>query len=155
MKFSWVVRHPINQTASVVFDQMNEQLFEVLSPPKWMAVVERNDGVKVGDEIWVKLKFPISGFWKTCIIERVEEAPYSFTDESKFVLPFGMRYWKHVHRVVPVDNQTCKIEEHVTWESSNWRIGIILNLGFWLMMRGRRKMYQKYFEKNAFGVDMK
>jgi ligand-binding SRPBCC domain-containing protein len=82
-------------------------------------------------------------------------APYFFTDESKVDLPFGMRYWKHVHRVVPIDNQTCRIEEDVTWESSNWWIGFILNLGFWLMMRGRRKMYQKYFEKNAFGVDMK
>jgi hypothetical protein len=31
----------------------------------------------------------------------------------------------------------------------------VLNLGFWFMMKGRRKTYQKYFEKIALGVDRK
>ena len=155
MKFNWVVAHPVSLNASVVFDHLNERLFNELQPPSWLAEVKRNDGVAVGNEIWVQLHFPISGLWKTKIIERKETAPFFFIDESTVQLPFGMRYWKHIHRVVPIDNQSCKIEEDVQWESSNPLIGFVLNLGFWFMMRRRRKTYQKYFEKIALGVDRK
>lgn len=152
MKYSWVVRHPIPLNGKIVFDHLDERLFEVLQPPKWMAKIIRNDGVEQGDEIWVKLLFPIPGLWKTQIIKR-DVVGLFFTDESKAQLPIGMRYWKHIHRVVHVGENSCRIEEDIEWESSNHFLGFFLNIGFRLMMTGRRKMYQKYFEKIAFTLD--
>ena len=155
MKYAWVVEHPIPLNASIVFEHLDERLFIELQPPTWLAEIKRNDGVEVGNEIWVQLYFPISGLWKTIIVERKETAPFFFVDESTVQLPSGMRYWKHIHRVVPISEHSCKIEEDVQWESSNRLIGFVLNLGFWFMMKGRRKTYQKYFEKIALGVDRK
>ena len=155
MKYAWVVEHPIPLNASIVFEHLDERLFIELQPPPWLAEIKRNDGVEVGNEIWVQLYFPISGLWKTKIVERKETAPFFFVDESTVQLPSGMRYWKHIHRVVPISEHSCKIEEDVQWESSNRLIGFVLNLGFWFMMKGRRKTYQKYFEKIALGVDRK
>ena len=155
MKYAWVVEHPIPLNASIVFEHLDERLFIELQPPTWLAEIKRNDGVEVGNEIWVQLYFPISGLWKTKIVERKETAPFFFVDESTVQLPSGMRYWKHIHRVVPISEHSCKIEEDVQWESSNRLIGFVLNLGFWFMMKGRRKTYQKYFEKIALGVDRK
>ena len=155
MKYAWVVEHPIPLNASIVFEHLDERLFKELQPPPWLAEIKRNDGVEVGNEIWVQLYFPISGLWKTKIVERKETAPFFFVDESTVQLPSGMRYWKHIHRVVPISEHSCKIEEDVQWESSNRLIGFVLNLGFWFMMKGRRKTYQKYFEKIALGVDRK
>lgn len=155
MKYAWVVEHPIPLNASIVFEHLDERLFNELQPPTWLAEIKRNDGVEVGNEIWVQLHFPISGLWKTIIVERKETAPFFFVDESTVQLPSGMRYWKHIHRVVPVTEHSCKIEEDVQWESSNRLIGFVLNLGFWFMMKDRRKTYQKYFEKIALGVDRK
>lgn len=155
MKFTWVIEHPLPYRADWVFEHMDERLFQSLKPPAWMAEIQRNDGVQVGDEIWVRLKFPVLGLWKTKIIGRNEQSPFSFTDESKTQLPWGMKYWKHIHRVVPLDNQSCKIEEDVEWVANNALVGLFLNMGFKSMMILRRQIYEKYFEKVAIGVDTK
>jgi ligand-binding SRPBCC domain-containing protein len=152
-KFHFVIKHQIPFEASWVFQHLNETLFEELLPPRWIAEPLRNDGVEVGDEIWMNMKFPLRGIWKTKIIHRVQsEQQYWFTDAADIQLPKGMVQWIHIHRVKEINQNSSVIEEDITWIANNWLIGSILNFIFMIEMKMRYRSYKKYFKKISIGA---
>lgn len=137
----------IKQSAETVFNRFGDGLFEQLVP--WFAKPERNDGVEVGDLVSVGFRIPFMKTWHSKITDRGEDASsFWFTDEGISGMPFGIKQWKHVHRVKKVSLNECIIAEEIFFETGHSALNSLCLIIFTQAMKGRKKKYQDFFEKN-------
>ncbi|TAE59212.1 MAG: hypothetical protein EAZ89_02710, partial [Bacteroidetes bacterium] len=71
-----------------------------------------------------------------------------FVDQGR-VLPFFLREWRHVHRVVKTETGS-EIVDDILFKSPRWLPGFLLYPVLYLQFAGRKPVYQAVFGKGAF-----
>jgi len=141
------IQTKINRPASEVFSRFDKGLFEELIPP--FAIAERNDGIEIGAIISVGFKIPFMKTWHSQIINKGKDSmSFWFTDKGISGMPFGIKEWTHTHRVKILNDNQCLIIEEIYLETNYKLLDKICSLIFTGAMKGRKKTYKKFFEKN-------
>ena len=136
-----------------VYTGFDRKLFEYLMPPFSLASIERYEGQAPGDIIDLKFNVPFLGNWTVIIKEAsLSHREYSFTDRGLRV-PFGIDYWKHAHRVVARNNESCFIIDDIEYETSWVLLDYLLYLPLLLIFYPRKFFYKRYFEKKGNNKD--
>lgn len=140
----------IDRPLELVKDNFNEELFAYLKPPGVDVEILRFDGCHKGDEVHLALK--ILGkeqHWVSLITEEHDSADeWSFVDEGKKT-PWPVSKWHHHHRVVKVDEKSCKIIDDIHYECSPAWIGPFAAPALWVSFAIRPYRYQKFFRNKA------
>ncbi len=136
----------IVQPFKIVYQGFNKQLFLYLLPP-FVARLNKYEGQNPGDIVDIKFTIPIIGNWTVIIKESwLSHREYGFVDRGLRV-PFGIRYWKHIHRVVARDASSCFIVDDIEFESPSRIWDRLMYIPLFLMFYPRKFQYKKYFRK--------
>ncbi len=137
----------IEKPLAIVHKNFNESLFKFLLPPFNLAGIERYEGQNPGDIIEIRFNLPFIPNWKVIIKESwLHNKEYGFIDRGLKV-PFGITFWKHIHRVVAKGEKSSFIIDDIEYESnSNW-LNYILFLFLLLMFYPRKFLYKKYYKE--------
>lgn len=135
----------VNATFERVHEGFNKELFDYLMPPFSLATIKRYEGQNPGDIIDLKFHVPFLGHWTVIIKETwLSYREYGFIDRGLRV-PFGIRYWKHIHRVVARNNRTSFIIDDIEFETRSRILDYILYLPLMGIFYPRKFLYRKFF----------
>lgn len=140
-----LIKTPVHNSYTNIFKDFNISLFKALTPPLTTLKVERFDGCAVGDEVHLEVKafVLIKQHWKNKIIEAIHnEQEICFTDEG-IVIPFPLKAWKHVHRIVRIDDFHSLIIDDIHYKCSSRLIEFLLFPVIYFMFFSRRAVYQR------------
>jgi len=131
----------------IVQKGFNKELFEYMMPPFSLARVVRYEGQGPGDIVEIKFNLPFMGYWTVIIKEAwLSHREYGFVDRGLRV-PFGINYWKHIHRVVARNNDSTFIVDDIEYETS-WKVlDFLLYFPLFMAFYPRKFQYQSYFKK--------
>ena len=141
----FVIQTPINQNYIDLYKQFDEKLFIALAPAFPKMELIRFDGSKKGDEIHLKLTPPGSTWISIITDDIITENEATFVDEGK-LLPPGLKYWKHVHRIRKISTTASVIEDDITFKGTFGLLTLFLFPVLWLSFYPRKKAYVKYFK---------
>jgi ligand-binding SRPBCC domain-containing protein len=126
-----------------VISNYNRKLFDALKPPLMALKLIRYDGEKTGDEIHLALGFGQK--WISLITDHgATEKEWFFVDEGK-VLPWPLRSWKHVHKVLKTDNNGTTLIDDIAFSTGSPLLDAILYPLLYLQFAWRKPAYKKYF----------
>lgn len=129
------------------YKKFNRKLFEHMLPPLNLARLVRYEGQNPGDIVEIAFRIPFISNWTVIIKESwLSHREYGFVDRGLKV-PFGIKYWKHTHRVVARDAASVFIIDDIEYETS-WRwLDYFLYLPMWAMFWPRKFQYRSYYRK--------
>lgn len=134
---------PVKKDLQTVKSSFNRELFEYLAPPFPPATVERFDGCKKGDEVHLKM---VVGTWVSVITEDQEiPGAWWFVDEGK-VLPWPLKFWRHVHLVEQTPEGSLIIDDIEVRTSSKLLDKMIYPV-LWKIFSLRPERYQSFFSR--------
>jgi ligand-binding SRPBCC domain-containing protein len=142
-----IFRTPVATSMQQVKLGFNRDLFEALSPP-WVKVhLQRFDGCKVSHEVhleiqnlWMRQK------WVSVITaEESNERVWSFTDEGR-LLPWPLTFWKHIHRVEILDDNSSLIIDDITFGCRSRVLEVLIFPFLWGTFAVRPRIYKKIFK---------
>lgn len=125
----------------------NQDLFRALKPPLVSLVIEKFDGCTVGSEVHLKLKsVGPSQRWVSLITEEKNESDqWYFIDEGR-VLPWPLTSWKHVHRVISIDEKSSRIVDDITYECGHPLLSLLFYPALWFSFSFRPARYRAFFD---------
>jgi len=127
-----------------IFARFDEALFRALAPPFPRMEVLRFDGCRLHEETHVDLFFFGRRHWESVNTEFFgSEREIFFVDEGR-VLPFGMKRWRHTHRVTSVAGGS-QIRDEIEYDFGNWLLNALWWLPFYLQFGTRPAKYKRYF----------
>lgn len=126
-------------------DKFNKELFEKLSPPLIGLTINRFDGCLKGDQI--HLSMDILGLKKSKWISTVTTSEFNskefyFIDEGQ-VLPFPLVYWKHVHRIEKINEQTCYVIDNIEFRTKSALLDKLIYPALYSLFLYRVPIYKK------------
>jgi ligand-binding SRPBCC domain-containing protein len=137
---------PVQKSLETVKKHFDRELFEYLAPPLIPAKLERFDGSRAGDEVHLKM----GGFqrWVSLITEDKETPEtWFFVDEGK-ILPWPLKYWKHIHRVDrDQDQKSCFIIDDIEFKTASPLLDKMIYPFLWKIFSLRPERYQKFFSR--------
>jgi ligand-binding SRPBCC domain-containing protein len=136
---------PIEKNYRDVFALFNEKLFKALKPPMVKLEVERFDGCKKGDEIHLKIT-PLNlktERWISHITEYHEDNEQIYFIDIGVVIPFPLKYWKHIHRIERVSENKCMVVDDIEFTSGNAVLDRLLYPIFFTMFKMRSPVYKR------------
>lgn len=126
-----------------VISNFDRKLFDALKPPLIPLKLIRYDGEKTGDEIHLALGFGQK--WISLITDHgVAEKEWFFVDEGK-VLPWPLRYWKHVHKVLKTDNNVTMLIDDISFGTGYSVLDAFMYPFLYLQLSWRKPTYKKFF----------
>jgi ligand-binding SRPBCC domain-containing protein len=129
----------------VVSENFNRQLFDYLLPRPPFAKVRRYEGQQPGDIIDIKLNLPFGRYWTVIIKDSWESArEFGFADRGLRV-PFGIKYWQHIHRVVARNESSSFIIDDIEFETSYLLLDFLIYIPIFIAFYPRKYQYGKYF----------
>jgi ligand-binding SRPBCC domain-containing protein len=138
------IRSRVNGSPVSVYARFNRDLFMALAGTFPKVTLRRFDGCGLNDETHVCLHFFGKHEWvsrNTAFFESPEEI--YFVDEG-FTLPFGLKSWKHRHRIT--GNETGSIiHDEITYDFGNAFLNVLWWLPFYMQFAIRPRIYRKYF----------
>ena len=137
----------VNQPVPAVFAGFTKELFLRLSPPFPPVSLERFDGMKIGDEVHLVLKFPgRHQRWVSRITDRfVSDTECWFEDEG-VTLPFFLKTWRHRHIIRQAgDGDGSVILDDVTFTSPHPVFDPFLYPAMLLQFWYRKPIYKRAF----------
>lgn len=140
------MRTEVGGTAQQVMAGFDRALFEQLSPPFPKVQLRRFDGSRVGDEVHLQLDFVLfSELWVSKIVDAgAGDREHYFVDEGT-QLPFFLKSWRHVHRIVQHTATGCIIEDDVTYRTGTILTDWLMYPGMWLQFAYRKPRYRRAF----------
>ncbi len=132
---------------SVVKGGFTKDLFMALKPPFVKLIVDRFDGCSAGNEVHLILKsFGPAQKWVSHITEEKQtDKEWYFIDEGH-VIPWPLAKWKHIHKVVSLDNNSSLIIDDINFECIFPWMNRLFYPALWLSFSVRPSRYKKYFE---------
>ncbi len=132
---------------SVVKKGFTKDLFMALKPPFVTLNVERFDGCSAGNEVHLNLKSigPAQKWVSHITDEQQTDKEWFFIDEG-FKIPWPLAKWKHVHKVVSINDKSSLIVDDINFDCVfPWMNGLFYPV-LWLSFSVRPSRYKKYFE---------
>lgn len=128
-----------------VYKQFDRNLFLALAPAFPKMELAQFDGSKKGDTIHIK--FPqVKLEWISIITDdAISENEAFFIDEG-LLLPPGLKFWKHLHKIERVNESQCIIVDDITFKGSNSLLSLLLYPILYLSFYPRKRAYRKYFK---------
>lgn len=141
----FVIKTPIKQNYLTLYQKFDRNLFEALAPSFPKMELLRFDGSASGDIIHLKF-IPFNIEWISKITaDNISEKEAYFIDEG-ILLPPGLNFWKHVHKIERVSDTQSIIIDDITFKGTNGFFSFILYPILWLSFYPRKKAYVKYFK---------
>jgi ligand-binding SRPBCC domain-containing protein len=130
-----------------VRDGFDFDLFKALIPPWTDVTHDRFDGCKEGDEIhFTAHRLGLKVRWVSLItFANHSEAEWSFIDEGKMI-PFPLKYWRHLHRVVRVSDTKTDIIDDIEYRCYTKSLEKLVYPLLWATIAIRPRRYRQYFE---------
>lgn len=128
-------------------ERFNRELFLFLKPPGVKLDLQRFDGCAPGDEVHLALNsMGLKQKWVSVMTaEKQDEKEWSFVDEGK-LLPWPLKYWKHHHRVLYLDDNSSKIIDDITFNSAYPWLDALMYPVLWSSFAIRPARYRKFFQ---------
>ncbi len=128
-----------------VMKAFDRKLFEALKPKGAKMEIVRFTGSKKGDEVHLRFLFPFRMEWVSKITDdHMDDHAAWFVDEG-VVLPPGLKSWNHRHIVEKIDADRSMIIDDMTYQGSNFLIGLLLYPALYLAFYPRKARYRAYF----------
>lgn len=145
MKFTLMTS--VRQNPEDVMRGFSREFFESLTPPGVPLILERFDGLNVGDRIIVRIGFgAIEGRWVSLITENERTlSEIVYVDEGE-ELPAPLRYWRHRHRLLRRPGGGCLIRDEIQFRTGR----LSLDLALFPVLYGQFAWRQPILRK-AFG----
>lgn len=123
-----------------------KKLFLELTPPGVSVVLERFDGCSPGHEVHLQIgSFGLKQKWVSHITNEVTtEREWFFVDEGK-VLPWPLKSWKHIHKVVADGDDRSIIIDDITYGTGHSILDVLMYPSLWISFAVRPSRYKKYF----------
>ena len=137
----------VEQDYLSVFKKFDLTLLKRLKPPLIGLSVLRFDGCNKGDVINTEINiFGLKQKWNAMITEISQnENENYFTDEGT-KLPFFLKSWKHVHRIISKNNGSIIIDS-INFKSPNIFFDSLLYPVIYFQFYFRKHIYKSYFKK--------
>ncbi len=143
-----VLQTIVNRQFDEVIRDFDEKLFRNLLPPAFVVRLLRYDGSKPGDTVHLRFMLPWPSDWISRITQSSRETrQYYFVDEG-IKLPFGLKKWKHVHRVEKTGPHTSRITDDMNFTTGNPLTDRLLFPVLYMAFSPRRRQYRSYFNKS-------
>lgn len=132
-------------TPKAIYDQFGEPLFRALTPPFPRVTLKRFDGCGLHDETHVDMHFFGTHHWESVNTE-FSETPEQvlFVDEGR-VLPFGMKRWRHCHRIKAVEGGS-QISDEIEFGFGNFFLDAFWRVPFYFQFAARPRKYRAFFK---------
>lgn len=130
-----------------VMEQFDQKLFEALSPKQAKIELITFTGSKKGDRVHVRFISPFKADWTSNITADYQDEKQAYFIDEGDLMPFGLAYWKHIHRVERIDDTTCKIVDDINYKAKNALLTLLLYPVFLIGFYPRKKVYRAYFGK--------
>ena len=138
------IKTKVKGAAASVFALFDEQLFDYLAPPYWLAKKIAYEGSDVGDKVKMQFQIPFKSVMEVEIVSIQKNENKLWFIDVGLELPFGLKHWQHQH-IVHAHNECSIIEDRITYKTQNllldWAFYPFFYMAFW----GRKKPYQQYF----------
>lgn len=128
----------------------NADLFKYLLPPLGLVSLVRYDGQQPGNIIHLRFNLLFNDF--KVVIKEVWTSgrEYRFVDRG-LIMPFGMTFWQHTHRVVSIGNNQSAIIDQIEFKTK-WIITDLLLYPFLILGFFPRKwLYKRYYRRQKGG----
>ena len=141
---------PIKNDMQSTFNKFDRDLFQYLTPPLLSLKIERFDGCQTGDQFHLHLELgPLKQKWIGKVIDnKCDEKECYFIDEG-VELPSPLKAWKHIHRVVKLNEDHCQIEDDISYSTGNKIMDYAIYPVMYLQFKARSPAYQKYLNKKC------
>ena len=145
---SYKIQTEIGAAMPFVWSQFNEALLRKISPPFPQVNIKRFDGCNKGDLVILEINLLFTRvIWSSKITYSNQDIHQSTFIDEGITVPFGIKYWKHEHSIIKIDESKCYILDYVTYKTSNIFLDIILFPFLWGMIIYRKPFYKKYLTK--------
>ena len=144
-----LLKSKVNKPFRQVADGFNEKLFRHLMPPFGLARLVRYDGQNPGDIVHIRFALPFFNEFKV-VIRDVYTSPkeYRFVDRG-LVMPFGIKFWQHAHRVVALKEDKSAVIDHIEFKTAWWILDFLLYPILLLSFLPRTWQYPRYFKRTG------
>lgn len=142
------IHSPLEGSPVSVFSRFNRDLFLALAGAFPKVTLQRFDGCRLNDETHVCIHFFGKREWlsrNTDFFESPEEI--YFVDEG-LKIPFGMKRWKHTHRITGNEQQSI-IHDEIEYDFGNRLLNVLWWLPFYMQFAARPRKYRRYFKNNS------
>ncbi len=146
---SFSIQTNVKASMPFVWSKFDEALLKYLSPPFPKVQILKFGGCRKGDEVLLRIDLIfIKPLWSTLITDQqTSKNEIFFIDEGVHV-PFGIKFWKHTHKIIDQGNENCLIEDLIEFKSFHFILDLFLFPFLWGMIIYRKPLYQKYFNQN-------
>jgi ligand-binding SRPBCC domain-containing protein len=128
-----------------VYAHFNEKLFRYLLPPG--AKLLRFDGSSPGNIVHLEFTFPLKAEWKSKITdEHMVKGHACFVDKG-VMLPFGLKYWKHIHHVKDLGSGRSLIHDEMIFSTGKKWKDIVYYPFLYMAFLPRIWQHKKYFSR--------
>lgn len=137
----------LESSLATIRENFGSELFLFLKPPGLAITLNRFDGCKEGDEVHLVVNsLGLKQEWVSVMTSEMQnEKEWAFIDEGK-ILPWPLSSWKHIHRVVYLDDKSSKIIDDITYKCRySWMEGMIYPI-LWSTFAIRPSRYRKFFQ---------
>lgn len=137
----------INQDFPTVAGGFNKELFEYLIGYYPLVKLRRYDGQEHGDMVHLDFLLPGMNDWKVVVKDSHRDAKNYWFIHRALIMPFGLNFWQHMHRVVALGKNKTAIIDYIQFES-RWKILNPLNyLFFYMILLPQRMLYRRYYHR--------
>ena len=142
---SFTLSSPVKAPLSYIKEHFTSDLLLKLSPPFPQVSLERFDGCKKDDQVILKINLLLTKLtWSSLITaENNTTEEWYFVDEG-VEMPFGLRFWRHKHRVIEVNPLHSLIIDEISFDTGMTFLNYLLFPFLWGMIFYRKPLYKKY-----------
>lgn len=141
-----VIKTKVRTPLKNVFERFDLDLFKALKPPLVGLEVERFDGCQPKDEVHLLMNtFGLKQKWVSHITETRESENEIFFIDVGVTLPPPLKYWRHKHQMIKIDELQTMIIDDITFQSYSKILDPFMYPIFWVMFSLRGPVYKDYF----------
>jgi ligand-binding SRPBCC domain-containing protein len=127
-----------------VFARFDQELFQYLKPPTFIADIVLYEGSAIGNRVSVAFKLPWRSLMEVEITEIHLEPSHSYFVDQGIQMPFGIKSWRHAHHVI-ASGPCVVIRDQITFESKYRLANLFIWPAFYISFYLRKPQYKKYF----------
>jgi ligand-binding SRPBCC domain-containing protein len=141
-----IIKTSVKSSLTKVKNGFIGELFLKLNPPFPRVRLLQFDGCETGHRVIIELNFLLfKQYWISDIIEHGEdELSWYFVDQGT-KLPFFLKSWKHLHRVVALPEGQSQIIDNITYSTGTLLTDILMYPALYFQFLYRKPIYRRVF----------
>lgn len=145
---SFRIETKVNASMPFVWSKFDEALLKNLSPPFPKVKILQFEGCETGNKVALQIDLIIiKPLWSTIITDHQKSESEIFFIDEGIKVPFGIKFWKHTHKIISNGPQNCTIQDFVAFKSIHFILDLFLFPFLWGMIFYRKPFYRKYLHQ--------